>query len=199
MNRLTPYLFSVLIGIVCSTASAAEQNTAQEQARLLQLVRERGHVIAVGIYKREIIPETSNPKRAQEIFHAFVVHSIKGGIPEGQPIIWARPMERPPEGAIYTHAIFAGQPQLHYLIGHLSKELKNGVKFFWEPVVITPMQQHLHTAFIGLRQHRTIEWEQALQPPASQPLPMDETFWKDFEKRIEQAATNGTDRTTFTF
>ncbi len=199
MNRLTPCLFAVLAGIVYSTAPAAAQNTTQEQELILQLVRESGHVIAVGIYKREIIPEISDPKQAQEIFHAFVVHSIKGGIPEGQAIIWARPMAHPPEGAIYKHAIFAGKPQLHYLIGHLSKELKNGVKIFWEPTVITPMQQHLHTAFIALRQHRTIEREKALQSPASQPFPMNETFWKDFETRIEQAATNGTDRTTFTF
>lgn len=178
-------LFCLLWGFP-DTASAKTVRPSQlGQAELAKFIRESDHVLSVAKYKREIVPDSSDTRRALLVSHAFIVHTWKGSLPEESLIVWVQSMEVLMDGRRYSHQILPGEPFLHVIIGDVHGGLNDGAKVMWSPVCFSKKQPGIFADFTNLRRHAQ-EWEEALKTPRREPpIKIDAREWQRFNNQIE--------------
>lgn len=185
---------TIQVGILLSLSApalAAPVATAPPitawQNEILRAIREHDHLITVVVYKRSIIQSgAANSRKALQVYHAFVVCSEKGNIPEGTRIFFVKPMNTPMDNKFNGKRTLIGEPHLYHVIGDVHGKLKNNVDVLWDPLCFSKAQESIHTDFTDLRQHHTPEVLQAIQSLRTSPkFILDERAWKLFERQMQ--------------
>ncbi len=190
---------TVQIGILLSLsvpALAAPPATAPPitawQNEILRTIREHDHLITVVVYKRSIIQSgAADSTKALQVYHAFVVCTEKGDIPEGTRIFFVKPMDSPMDKKFNVKRDLIGEPHLYHVIGDVHGKLKNNINVLWYPLCFSKAQEGIHTDFSHLRQHHASEVLQAMQSSRTSPkFILDERAWKLFEQQMQSDAMN---------